>query len=121
MKIEIGSTSGTFNNSDMDVVTGTKLGKSNPGQGSGNGIVLKAVQTAPGKYQVQTRGGLNNSFAFRKEELGGVVIILQPFGSDGNALDTALDPHRPFYGTTEPPFDNFDLEFTPIALSLIHI
>ena len=76
--------------------------------------MLQAVQTELGKYQVQTRGGLNNSFAFRKDDFGGVVIILQPFGSDGNTLEGDI-AHFPFYGTTEPPHDLDGSTFKPIA------
>jgi len=52
VKIELGSTTGSFNNSDMTIVQGTFLSNSSPIAGNGGGIVLQAMQTSPGEYIV---------------------------------------------------------------------
>ena len=116
---------GVFNNTDLDLVQGTKLGNSRPLRDditypsgsspvSGGGIVVQAVQTTAGKYVVQARGGVANAFAFKKEDFGGVSVILQPFGSDGESLEGVF-PHAPFRGTTEAPHDSEAFWFKPIA------
>ena len=63
---------------------------------------------------IQARGNVTNGFALKKEDFGGVSVILQPFGQDGVSLEGEF-PHATFQGTTEAPHDSEGSWFKPIA------